>query len=173
MAFNCYLIKFYHTLTILFSIADLQDDQERDENSIKIISTFSNNINYQLQDISNPYPHQRKNITPDDGSSTEEGEIIDDLSITSEGLTDFEKLTVKDTLNSMWPTSNKHFQEQDEHNQTMEKVFSDDENDRPKHSHGHKRLFQKAFSEALSYHSNRKSNKTGRSILLHTANDIT
>ena len=68
---------------ILFSIVDLPDDQERNENSIKIISTFSNNSKCQLQVISNPYPHQRENTTPDDGSSAEEGEILDDVSITS------------------------------------------------------------------------------------------
>ena len=150
---------------IIFSIADLPDNWERNENSIKIISTFSNNSNYQLEVISNPCPHQRENVTPDDGSSAEEGEILDDISITSEGLTDSEKLAVTDTLNSMWTTSNKHVQEQDKHNQTTEKVFTNNENDRPKNNHGQKRLFHKALSETLFSHSTRDSNKTGRIIL--------
>ena len=149
---------------IPFSIADLLDDQERYENSIKIISTFCNDSNYQQQVISNPCPHQHETITPDDGSSAEEGEILDDISITSEGLTDSEKLTVTDTLNSIWTTSNKHVQEQDEHKQSTEKVLIDDENNRPKNNHGQKRLFQKAFSESLLDHSKRGSNKTGRII---------
>ena len=117
------------------------------------------------QVISNPYPHQRENTTPDDGSSAEEGEILDDVSITSEGLPDSEKLTVTDTLNSMWTTSNKRIQEQDEHNQTTERVLTDDANDRPENNHGPKRLFQKAFSKILFNHSKRDSNETGRIIL--------
>ena len=143
----------------------MPDDQERNENSIKIISTFSNDSNYQLQVISNPFPNQLENITPDDGSSAEEGEILDDVSITSEGLTDSEKLTVADKLNSMWTTSSQHVREQDQNSQTTEKVFTNDENDRPKNSHGQKRLFQKAFSETLFSHSTRHSNKTGKIIL--------
>ena len=147
--------KTYDTLMVPFWISDLPDDQGWNGKSIKIISTFSNNSKCQLQVISNPYPHQRENTTPDDGSSAEEGEILDDVSITSEGLPDSEKLTVTDTLNSMWTTSNKRIQEQDEHNQTTERVLTDDANDRPENNHGPKRLFQKAFSKILFNRSKR------------------
>ena len=130
----------------IFSIIEVYERQDRNEMSIGSINTFSNNSNlHQLELICNKIsfsdPFQINKSLPEEVSSAEEGEIFDDVSITSEKvsdcisytnerLNDSEISVIQDTLNTMWNSSGASSREQDKVGQPTAEILTSDEFDK-------------------------------------------